>query len=176
MLLTEKKHNKMLLIVIALTLTIISFMLSTQQASAATYTNDNQDNSFYFYQGGPSQYWHYDTCSLCVNGSYIYTGNNTNSVSNYGIWYFRGVSDYYNMAANIPNASGANTTNAIYWLSETSSSSQTGVSVNQKAIGGWTTFFTSRWISNAGYIELTDKTLEPSGTTNIGFDAISWSN
>lgn len=170
--LVGKKGNLLLVI---LALTIISFMFSIRPASA-TYTSDNQNSSYYYYQGGDARYWHYSTCSLCVNGGYVYTGNTQNTAGNYAYWYYRGSYAGHNIDANIPNASGANTTKAMYFLYTFSDSlvSENGVTVNQKAIGGWTRVYTSFGNGDGGYMSLSDRTGEASSTTNIGFDAIRW--
>ncbi|WP_273123387.1 hypothetical protein [Bacillus weihaiensis] len=165
-----KKENTLLLAVIMFITIFSTSFFNTSVASAAQDTIvDDQNASYYFFKGGDARYWKTGTCSLCVNGSYTYTGNTTSTVGNYAYWYYRGfTTEVVDLLANIPNAIGANTTNATYFVTGYG----TGYSVNQKAIGGYTRFATNRTINPGGYVELRDRTGEPSGTTNIGFDSM----
>lgn len=169
------ERKKILMALAGLSLTAVAF---SEPAFATSLVIDNQDSSYYFYKGGDSRYWYSASCSVCVNGTFIYTGNTYNSVGNYGIWYQRLANGFFQVEANVPNHTGANTTNAIYEVFENSSDT-TAITHNlsQSASSGWKSLFgVQPWAENGGYVRLTDKTFEANSTKYIGFDGLRWTN
>jgi len=131
------------------------------------------DLSANFHRYGTATWYEATGTTGYYNGHMYWLWNRENDVANYAIWDAPATSGLYRVFAFIPS-NHAYTTWAWYTIGR--NGNETTCTIDQSIYYAvWVDLGTYQFGSGAGnYVKLDDYTVEPSGTTQVGFDAVAF--